>query len=93
MLKQCTLCGSDRIIPGVIIEDRNQSSDHRMYVVVDRKPTAFLFRGATRDALRAWICGVCGHVELFVEHPDELYQVYLDGLEDQRQRDESTASQ
>ena len=92
MLKQCSVCGSDRIIPGAIIEDKNRSFDQRMYVVVDRKPTAFLLRHSLRGALRAWICGVCGHADLFVGNPGELYQAYLDGLEDQRQHPNRAAS-
>jgi hypothetical protein len=89
MLKQCTLCGSDRIIPDVIVLDKNRGFDEQLNVIYYRKPQALFFRDSMHGTLRAWICGVCGHVELFVGNPGELYQAYLDALENQRQRGES----
>jgi len=89
MLKQCTVCGSDRIIPDVIILDKNRSSAEELKVIYYRKPQALFFRDSTLGTLRAWICGVCGHVEVFVGNPGELYQAYLDALEDQRQHHKS----
>ncbi len=89
MIKHCTLCGSDRIIPDVIILDHNRNYAEELKVIYHRKPQALFLRGSTLGTLRAWICGVCGHVELFVDNPDELYQAYLDALEIQRQRNAS----
>jgi hypothetical protein len=43
---------------------------------VCENPGALLFKGAHRGALRAAICGRCGHAELYVSNPRELLEAY-----------------
>ncbi len=88
MIKQCGLCGSDKIIPGATIEDKGRSVEESLEIEIDRKREALFLRGSVRGALRAWICAECGNVELFVDNPGELYQAYLDAQEHQRQFEE-----
>jgi RNA polymerase subunit RPABC4/transcription elongation factor Spt4 len=73
----CPKCGSAKIIPGTRILDQGQYSDGKLQVVVDGDPDALIFKNRLYDQLTADICGECGHVELTVERPKELYEHYL----------------
>ena len=77
MNKKCHICQSDKVIPEVQILDQGQYSDGKLRVAIDTKPYAVLFKGWSKSELKAWICGDCGHVELFVENPQDLYKAYL----------------
>jgi hypothetical protein len=77
MQKQCHICQSDNIIPDVQILDQGQYSDQKLKVGIDTKPQAILMKGWVRSELKAWICGECGHVELYVDNPRDLYKAYL----------------
>lgn len=73
----CSRCGSNRIIPEVMIEDRGMSDvPWELAVRVDEKPHAVLFKGRHSESLRAWICGGCGYTELYVSNTEELYIAY-----------------
>lgn len=73
----CPRCGSSKIIPGTRIVDQGQHSDGRLQVLVEGDPDALIFKDRLYDRLTADICGDCGHVELTVERPNELYEHYL----------------
>ncbi len=77
---ECAVCGSARIIPDVQIVDKDESMKGDLQVRIARNPAALFFKGMVYQPLRAWICGDCGHVELFVPNPQELYEAYLTGL-------------
>lgn len=80
----CHKCGSRRVIPDVTIGDQGQYSDGNLKAHVEGRPQAFLFRNVERAVLKGNICGECGHVELYVSDPKELFEHYLDsfGLDD-----------
>jgi hypothetical protein len=77
MNKKCHICQSDKIMPEVRIMDQGQFSDHKLKVGIDTRPQAALLKGWVQAELRAWICGDCGHVELYVDKPQDLYKAYL----------------
>ena len=74
---QCPKCGSSKIIPRRRIPDQGQYSNGKLQVIVDGDPDALIFKDRLYRQLIADICGECGHVELSVENPGELYEHYL----------------
>ena len=47
-----------------------------MQVVICGDPSAMIFKDRLYGELKADICGDCGHVELRVANPKELYEHY-----------------
>jgi hypothetical protein len=74
---KCVRCRSDKVIPQARIIDK-MGHAIRLGVRVYENPEALMFKGAHFGELRARICGDCGHVEIFVENPGELYSTYRD---------------
>jgi hypothetical protein len=72
----CPKCGSTKIIPEIPIRDQGHYSDGFLQVVVEGNPRALIFKDCFYGRLAADICGDCGHVELRVDHPQELYEHY-----------------
>jgi hypothetical protein len=83
---QCLRCGSSKMIPNTTILDQGQASDGKLQVLVDACPDALIFKDRRYDQLIADICGDCGHVELKVEHPSELYEHYLRSKAEQERK-------
>ena len=81
MVYRCTACQSERVIPGATIFDQGQGSNGVLRAGIATDPQALLFKGLVFTTLRAMICGDCGHVQLAVENPDELYAAYRQNLE------------
>lgn len=78
----CTSCGSDKIIPNARIVDRGESMmKFDLCVEVYGNPKSVMFRETQECKLTARVCGQCGHTELHVENPEQLYQRYLKGQE------------
>ena len=75
--QRCVVCGSERIIPRATIWDQSQHSDGQLKVGIAANSQAILFKEVAVTRLRAAICGDCGRVELAVEEPGKLYEVYL----------------
>jgi len=69
----CSRCGSYRMMTGVSIEDKGQF-DSTLRVRVGNDPLVTFFGGAFRSPIAADICGECGHIELRVTNPRELYR-------------------
>ena len=80
MTYRCAACQSERVIPGATIFDQGQHSDSVLRVGIATEPQAMLFKGMYFTTLRAMICGDCGHVQLAVENPGELYAAYQENL-------------
>ncbi len=75
---KCGRCGSDRVIPNVdLLTAHGEYGPGELEASVDEDPVALLFRRRVASALKAVICGACGHAEVYVEEPDALYQGYL----------------
>jgi hypothetical protein len=72
----CPRCGSTKIIPRVRIVDQGQYSNGALQVVIVGNPEALIFKDRRYGNLTADICAACGHVELRVENPRELYEHY-----------------
>jgi len=81
----CPVCGSAKMIPDVQVVDQNESVRMDLKVRVAQKPEALLFKEHVYRSVRAWICGECGYVALFVQNPQDLYKAYLVSLTHQMQ--------
>jgi hypothetical protein len=73
----CMRCGSDKIVRGARVLDRRENFTSDLTVVVYGEPDALVFKDRRYGTLTAEICGRCGHVELLVNNPAELYEHYL----------------
>ncbi len=73
---RCPRCGSLKIIPGATIQDQGEYSSGKLRIVVYGDPGAMIFKDRLYGTLTAYVCGDCGHVELYVDNPDELYDHY-----------------
>ena len=72
----CPRCGSSKMMFGVTVQDQGQGSNGDLRVVVCGDPPALIFKDRLYGELKANICGDCGHVELRVANPKELYRHY-----------------
>ena len=75
---KCPRCGSEKIIPNLLIQDSYQLMQ-KLEIAVESKPNALIFKQSHREALRANVCGECGNVGLSVENPKELWETYSQG--------------
>ena len=82
--RQCTKCGSTKVIPSIRIRDQGQHSDGKLSTFVDADPEALIFKDRVYSKILADICGECGHVELRAENPSNLYNHYLQSKGKQR---------
>jgi hypothetical protein len=73
----CAACGSTKIVPNLLVNDQGQYSSGQLQVVFYTNPDAIFFKGGVYGELTANICGDCGHVQLHVANPSELYEYYL----------------
>jgi hypothetical protein len=48
----------------------------KVFVAVEGNPDAFIFRDRVWSEVAASVCGECGHVELSVGNPRDLYEHY-----------------
>jgi hypothetical protein len=76
----CVKCGSTKVIPNVQVFDQGHYSDGHLKVIIAEEPKALLFKHNKLTALRAQVCGDCGHTELVVEDPQMLYDAYTKSL-------------
>ena len=75
--RQCSACGSMELIPQVKIVDHGyMDSKHDLAIELHGKPSALIFKDTKKGVLRATVCGECGHVDLSVDNPRELWQIY-----------------
>lgn len=75
--KQCSVCGSIKVIPDVKIVDHGyMDSKHDLAIELHGNPRALVFKNTKKGVLHATVCGDCGHVDLFVNDPGELLEVY-----------------
>jgi hypothetical protein len=74
---ECPICGSKKNIPNVPIRCKNSDGNGNLSACVDAAPGAFIIEERLDTELLADICGECGHVELKVQNPQDLYSHYL----------------
>jgi hypothetical protein len=72
----CPRCGSSKMMYGVTVQDQGEGSNRNLRVVICGDPSALIFKDRLYGELKANICGDCGHVELRVANPKELYRHY-----------------
>jgi hypothetical protein len=81
MATKCEVCGSEKIIPNVRVVDQGQYSDGQLKLVVFGEPDALIFKDKLYGKVAAHVCGECGHIELRVSNPQEMYRKYRASLE------------
>jgi hypothetical protein len=79
--RRCARCGSATMIPNA----RILNAEGDVHVAVEGDPQAMIFKNRLCERLVADVCGDCGHVDLKVEHPRDLYEHYLQSIEQQRE--------
>jgi hypothetical protein len=72
--RACSRCGSDQIVSNARVLDRREHYTGDLSVVVYGDPGALVFKDSLYGTLTADICGQCGHVELTVDNPAELFE-------------------
>lgn len=81
---KCGKCGSDRVAIGARVSDRIDELGMQSYegaqLVFDRHPSALVFKGSEKAALRARVCADCGTVELYTADAESLYSAYRASL-------------
>ena len=70
----CLRCGSEAVIPDAYLVDPNYGG--AIGAELMRTPQAMIRKGKERTTVRAQVCGVCGHVELFATDPEALWAAY-----------------
>ena len=74
---QCSVCGSTQMIPKVkIVDHGHMNTTHDLAIELHGKPSALIFKDTKKSVLRATVCGECGHVDLSVDNPQELWRIY-----------------
>lgn len=76
MYSKCVQCGSTTIIPDVSLRDEGAYAALNHQIVIEGNPTAIFRREPIAVQTRAYICGTCGYVALFVESAHRLYETY-----------------
>jgi hypothetical protein len=74
----CLRCKSEKIVPRVRVKAGGAYGPELVDItaVIYEDPDAMFFKNTHRGQLYARVCGECGHAELFVENPQEFYEVY-----------------
>lgn len=81
----CLRCGAEQVIPDAMIEDSGEHSQRRLHTLVALgDPNALMFVNPIRAELRATLCCACGHVELTVRDPEELWRKYVEAPDQER---------
>jgi hypothetical protein len=77
----CAKCGSDKIIPRARAVDRiNRGDDAEMLIKVSADPRARFFTEDYHSAVYARVCAGCGHVELYADDTESLWDAYQQSL-------------
>lgn len=69
----CKHCGSDKIIPDVIVVDHASVGN----IPYDAELQVRLEGDRRSEPLHARVCGACGNVELWLQNAQELYRRYM----------------
>jgi hypothetical protein len=78
----CAKCGSEKIIPQAKVLDyapNRGGKDLEVEVSISHKKS-FLNHEAFRAAAYARICAGCGHIELYTDHTEGLWEAYQESL-------------
>ncbi len=78
----CVVCRSERIIPMATIGNRPETfagpglATSEPAIVIHTNPQATLMKKPVYGRIHAWVCGECGHMQLFADNPQALYAAY-----------------
>ena len=81
-IEKCGKCGSTAIVQRAMIADRSDSGETDLQLRVDARPSAVVLKKSVHGTLHAFVCSSCGYVELYVDHPGELYRAFVAAQED-----------
>ena len=70
-------CGSEEVMRNVKIVDHGyMDSKHNLALEIHGKPDAWINKDTRKGVLNATVCGQCGKVEMSVDNPRELWEIY-----------------
>lgn len=73
----CAACGSEKMMTDVRVVDYWDHGLRRdLALEMVKNPDAWIFKGTKQGILKATVCGDCGRVEMKVDNPHELWEVY-----------------
>ncbi|CAN5283706.1 hypothetical protein BH20ACI1_BH20ACI1_28310 [soil metagenome] len=76
-MKSCPECNSQKIIKDVKpLDSTDDGSSQSMWVSVDKKPDALIFKHRNYSTLKAHVCADCGLVQFYAEDPKMLWTAY-----------------
>lgn len=76
-MKKCLECKSERIIKDALALDRSSSESHYvMWVAIDEKPDALMFKNRIYSDVKADVCGDCGFIQYYAKDPERLWLAY-----------------
>ena len=75
----CPRCNSEKVVPRVRVKVGAPYGGDigGISAATYENPEAMVFRHSHESSLYARVCGECGHAELFVENPKELYEGFI----------------
>lgn len=74
----CFRCGSEKVIGRKELGDGGKNAMNTLQVTLGhRDPNAILFTEPVLAPAHALVCGSCGHIELSVDNPPEVWAAYL----------------
>ncbi|MDP7716104.1 MAG: hypothetical protein QF674_05205, partial [Candidatus Marinimicrobia bacterium] len=59
-----------------IVDHGYMDSKHDLAIELHGKPDAWLDKDTHKGVLSSTVCGQCGKVELSVDNPQELWEIY-----------------
>jgi hypothetical protein len=84
MNETCAKCHSDKLIFDAMAVDRGDyNAEGNFSLAIDEKPAALIFKQRIRSNVSAVVCGDCGYIEFYAEHPDALYAAWLNRRENE----------
>lgn len=71
----CSRCGSSMVIPNAEVTGA-QSPVTALYAVIERDPSAMIFKDPMTSKLSLAVCGACGYVEMTAQSSRHLWMAY-----------------
>ncbi len=78
-LRRCKRCSAQKVFPASQIIDHDENYNKELSVAVDGDPHAWVFKDRVTAKLKAWICGGCGHTEIWCPEAARLFDHYCSG--------------
>ncbi len=76
-LDKCISCGSNKIIPNLLISDKGAQGYGGLRIAIDKNPSAFILKQRKWLNLKGFLCCECGFVHTYcLDELDEMWKVY-----------------